>query len=293
VYLDHWSLQRNPFEARPDSRFLFATEQHSQALAAISYAACQGGEPVLVRGPAGCGKTLLLRTLRRQLPREQYRVVFAPEGACTHVGLLRRAAYHLTHVLTTDASSAMDTILNQAAEIEAAGQSLVFMLDDWPAEASTTALDELRWLLNLELEGCRVCVLLAGEDVRPRKDWPTWLLQRLFTTMQVRPLHQAEVALYLTKRLATAAGTPEDTAMYADIFAPEAVRMITEWSENVPRLINRVAHLALHVAYIDRSKQVGPDVVRRAIERLEPWRLEPERQRGVAPQPAGSMGADG
>ena len=44
VYLDHWSLQRNPFEAQSDSRFLFATEQHAQALAAISYAACDGGE---------------------------------------------------------------------------------------------------------------------------------------------------------------------------------------------------------------------------------------------------------
>ena len=58
MYLDHWYLERSPFEARPDSRFLFATEQHEQALAAISYAACEGGEPVLLRGRAGCGKTL-------------------------------------------------------------------------------------------------------------------------------------------------------------------------------------------------------------------------------------------
>ena len=80
MYLEHWSLERPPFEAQPDSRFLFPTPQHEQARAVITYAACEGGEPVLLRGMAGCGKTILLRALRRQLPVELYRVVFVPGG---------------------------------------------------------------------------------------------------------------------------------------------------------------------------------------------------------------------
>jgi type II secretory pathway predicted ATPase ExeA len=297
VYLHHWSLERNPFEARPDSRFLFTTEQHEQALAAISYAACEGGEPVLLRGRAGCGKTLLLRALRRQLPRERFQVAFVPEVACSQVGLLRRVAYHLTHTLTDDTATAIDAITRQAQDTSQHGRSLVLMFDNWPAQASASVLEELRWLLNLDIEeGCRADVLLAGEEVRPRKHWPAWLVQRLFTTVQIGPLAPNEVSPYLAHRLAAAAGntaeqevpSPTDPDCEAaapascrracaesEVFSPDAVALIADWSEGVPRLINRAAHLALNVAYLDLARRVEPDHVHRALARMTEDSVEP------------------
>ncbi len=286
MYLDHWSLERSPFEARPDSRFLFTTDQHEHALAAISYAACEGGEPVLLRGRAGCGKTLLLRALRRRLPRERFQVAFVPEVACSEVGLLKRVAYHLTHTLVDDAGAAMDAILRQAQEAEQHGQSIVLMFDNWPTEAAPDVLEELRWLLNLDIEGsCRVDVLLAGDEVRPRKHWPAWLVQRLFTTVQLGPLGLEEVLPYLLHRLDVAAGKTNDQQpdppadrrpqTNRKTFSPKAAKLIGDWSESVPRLINRAAHLALHVAYLDLAQRVEPDHVRRAIARLAQDSAEP------------------
>ncbi|MBU0617820.1 MAG: AAA family ATPase [Planctomycetes bacterium] len=286
MYLNHWSLKRSPFDARPDSRFLFATEQHEQALAAISYAACEGGEPVLLRGQAGCGKTLLLRTLRRRLPRERFQVTFVPEVACSEVGLLKRVAYHLTHTLADDPAAAIDTILRQVRDGGQRGRSIVLMFDNWPAQAAPGMLEELRWLLNLDIEeGCRVDVLLAGEEVRPRKHWPAWLVQRLFTTVQIGPLAGTEVLPYLVHRLAVAAGetdgqergshTEPPCRAACDAFSPDAVELIGDWSDGVPRLINRAAHLALHVAYLDLARRVEPDHVRRAVARMTRDSLEP------------------
>ncbi len=278
MYLEHWSLKRPPFEAQPDSRFLFLTEQHEQALAAISYAACEGGEPVLLRGAAGCGKTLLLRALRRQLPREQYRVVFVPEVACSQVGLLRRIVYHLAGKVVSDAAAAMDQMMQQARQADQQGQAMVLMLDDWPAEADKNMLAELRWLLNLDLEGRRLGVLLSGTEVQPDQHWPGWLLQRLFTTAALGPLMAEQVPAYLEHRLRVAAELPPEAGSpSARAFTPAAAELIAEWSGGIPRLINRVAHLALQVAYLDLAAHVEPDAVRRAIERLSPLCVEHSR----------------
>jgi general secretion pathway protein A len=270
MYLEHWSLERPPFEAQPDSRFLFPTEQHQRALAAISYAACEGGEPVLLRGGAGCGKTLLLRALRRQLPREQYQVVFVPEVACSQVGLLKRVVYHSTHALVPDTAAAMDALVQQAQHSEQDGRVMVLMLDDWPVDAGRDMLAELRWLLNLDLEGRRLGILLSGVDVQPAEHWPGWLIQRLCATAALGPLSPEAVPAYLEHRLSVATPAVAEAAQRRETFAPTAAALIAEWSGGVPRLINRVAHLALQTAYLDLAARVEPEAVRRAIKRLVP-----------------------
>ncbi|MEW6252978.1 MAG: AAA family ATPase [Planctomycetota bacterium] len=273
MYLTHWKLARPPFEAQPDSRFLFATVQHDRALAAISYAACDGGEPVLLAGAAGCGKTLLLRALRRRLPREQFRVAFVPEAGCAQVGLLRRVAYHLTHAVVADSAAAMDAIVKTAEEARTASGALVTMLDGWPADVPAEQLAELRWLLDLDLENGRSSVLLTSEDAWAPRRWPDWLVQRLFSTAELGPLTPAEVGPYLAHRLSAASqaeAAPAERPNYAAVFTPDAAARIAEWSWGVPRLINRAAHLALHVAWLELAVQVTPQHVAQAIERLLP-----------------------
>lgn len=264
MYFEHWSLDRPPFQAQPDSRFLFATERHDRALATINYAAREGGEPVLLTGETGCGKTLLLRALRRQLPREQFHVAFVPEVACSQVGLLRRVTYHLSHKLVADAAAAMDAVLHAAADAEHADRGIVLMLDDWPAIPDDALHDELRWLLNIDVEGSPLRILLAGDGMQPASQWPGWLVQRLLTTVALGPLPLDGVAAYLDHRLRVAGRETRET------FTAEAAAAIAEWSGAVPRLVNRVAHLALHVAYLDLATRVELDAVDRAIERLGP-----------------------
>src|ERR1022692_5337454 len=63
MYKRFYNLQRNPFEITPDPSFLFPTERHNEALAALYYGVRQRKGFVVLTGEVGTGKTLLLRCL--------------------------------------------------------------------------------------------------------------------------------------------------------------------------------------------------------------------------------------
>jgi type II secretory pathway predicted ATPase ExeA len=192
--------------------------------------------------------------------------VFVPEVGCSRVGLLKRVVYHLTHTLVPDTAAAMDALSQEVQRCEQNGQSIVLMLDDWPTDADRDMLAELRWLLNLDLEGRRLGLLLSGFDVQPEAHWPAWLTQRLLTTAALGPLTSEQVPAYLEHRLRAATAKK----VSGTFFEPAAAELIATWSGGVPRLINRAAHLALHVACLDLAPRVERDAVARALERLAP-----------------------
>lgn len=287
MYLGHWSLRMLPFENIPDSRFFFPTPAHQRALAALTYAVHEVREPVLLAGPPGCGKTLLLRALRRRLPRDRYRIAFVPNVDHPGVGLMERIAHHLgdEHDGSTlqaagdgRASRAACSIVRHIRDAEAAAQTVVAMLDDWPCDtASAELLREMRGLLATDGDNARVCAIVSGAQFELARNWPTALQQRLLTVIRVGPFLEEQVPGYLAHRLTSAGGA-------GDAFSDEAATAIARWSRGVPRHINRIAHLSLHMAYLELRRKVQAADVIAAQNRLLP--CDAETARSACSEPA-------
>ena len=86
--LDYYKLQEQPFGVTPDSRYLFLTPSHKEALNSIVYGIESGcGFVALIANP-GLGKTtLLFQTL--DILRDNARIVFLFQTISTPLDLLR------------------------------------------------------------------------------------------------------------------------------------------------------------------------------------------------------------
>lgn len=67
MYLDYWQLASRPFEPGTDRGRFFSCESHEAALLKLRYAVENRRGAVLLAGPAGVGKTMLVQLFRHEL----------------------------------------------------------------------------------------------------------------------------------------------------------------------------------------------------------------------------------
>jgi general secretion pathway protein A len=63
MYHQHYGLRDSPFAVTPDARYLFPSDPHREALAAITYGIEDRKGFVLVLGEVGTGKTTVVRRI--------------------------------------------------------------------------------------------------------------------------------------------------------------------------------------------------------------------------------------
>ncbi len=69
--LEHFALKEAPFRTSPDPRFLYLSDQVSEAIAKCEYMARERVGPIYMFGPIGSGKTTILRRLYDLLAQDE------------------------------------------------------------------------------------------------------------------------------------------------------------------------------------------------------------------------------
>src|SRR4051812_39486077 len=89
MYLSYWKLKEKPFENTPDPKFLYHSAQHEEGLSRLLYVVREGKGAGLLTGTYGCGKTLLARSLYRELEKDLYRVSFVTNPRLDDLEMLK------------------------------------------------------------------------------------------------------------------------------------------------------------------------------------------------------------
>jgi general secretion pathway protein A len=258
MYLDYWQLDAKPFESDWDSKWRYSTPAQQTALNKLRYAIENRRAAGLIAGAAGCGKTLLVETLRSQLGeqfRPMVRVVF-PQ--MTERDLLAYLAEQLgappaeqPRYTVEESLRRLEFVLGENARRQ---RHAVIVVDEAHLLEDSGLFEPLRLLLNLQFEGRPTfTLLLVGlPTLVPMVARHGALDERVDLKVLLPPLTVEETAGYVEHRLAAAGATRE-------IFTADALVALHQLTGGTPRRINRLCDLALLVGFANRQHVIDAD----------------------------------
>ena len=270
MYESHWGLLEKPFENTPDPRFLYHSPQHEEGLSRLLYVVSESKGAGLLTGVFGCGKTLLGRTLFKELDRDVYRTAFIANPYLSYEELLMHIAYSLgardlprnkQDVLINVVLERLDEILENNMRD---GKKTVVVIDEGHVITDRQVWEELRLLLNSQLENkFLITLLILGQpELREIIDSNKQFSQRIAVRFHLGPLSRKETEEYITHRLACAGGSRK-------IFTEKTFDLVYKKTGGIPRRINHICDLALFAGFGKGAQIVDENTINEVSHDME------------------------
>jgi len=272
MYYDHFRLSGEPFSLTPDPAFLFLSEKHREAMAAVQYGLVNGRGFITLIGEVGTGKTTILYSVLSQIGPE-VATAYVPYAAHTFDDLLTLALKDLGEQPVPGASrlQLLDTLQRMLLRRDAAGQRTALVIDEAQSLGDAT-FEELRLLSNFETYTHKLLqIVLVGQPElqdRLRQQNLRQLQQRVSVRAIINPLDAVEMHAYVLHRLKQVGGDER-------LFEPAALRAIVKQARGIPRRANILCHNALLFAFGRSLPLVTASAAAEAIAEMD------ERQPGV------------
>jgi general secretion pathway protein A len=277
VYQDYFGLNSKPFGIVPDTRFLFLSDSHKEAIAHLVYALNEKNGFVQLTGEVGVGKTMACRYILANIPQD-IDVALIVNPLIDEIGLLRTLCQELDiPFVSAHKSNELTQLINRKLlAAHASGRHTILIIDEAQNLPKRT-LEQLRLLTNLETDTQKLLriiligqpelgQLLSAHDMRQ-------VAQRITSRYHLTTLGAEETAQYIRHRLSVA-------GCHQPLFNKAATRKIHKLTEGTPRLINLLCDHALIGAYSLNTREVTPSIVKKAAkEALPNTRYESTRSR--------------
>lgn len=262
MYEDFYRLRSRPFSLTPDPSFLYPSKQHGFALTMLRYGVQNGTGFCVLTGEIGSGKTLLVRQLLAAM-QDDVSVALLNSLARDSGDLLRWvcAAFGID-CAGRDAVSLYQLLVEFLLREYAAGRRSVLIVDE-AQNLGVDMLEHLRLLSNVN-DGRHVVLqtILVGQPElldTLRSPQLRQFAQRVGIDYHLKPLGLEDTVAYVRHRVGVAGGNIE-------LFAREAIVLVHEASQGVPRLINQLCDTALVFGFAEQQETIDASLMRQVID---------------------------
>lgn len=261
MYEQFFGLTERPFDLTPNPKYLFLTPSHREALSNLKYGiSARTGVTVLI-GEAGTGKTTLIRATLESRDDEATRAIYLNNPTLTRSEFLEFLAreFELPRESAGTKTGLLHLLERALLDLRRAGVTPALIIDE-AQSLPHELLEEIRLLANIETTTEKLLpIVLAGQpELAERLNHPSLrqLKQRVGLRCQLKPLDLRETGAYITQRVAVAGGVA------STLFTRDAVMMIHDHAQGIPRLISVVCHNALISIFALNRRLVTADIVR-------------------------------
>jgi type II secretory pathway predicted ATPase ExeA len=260
VYESHFDLLERPFGETVDPAAYVPLPGHDAVLRRLRYALVHHGGPAILFGPPGSGKTLLARRLSSELPFHSVHLTFP---ALPPADLLAYLAHEFADVPLPSISMhvMLHHLRDQFARLVQKRNNPFLIIDDAHLITEVATFDTLRLLQNFASDGRPDLRVLFVGGAEMLLELPAGLTDRLAAHCLLGALTEEESIAYITGRSTAAGGR-------YPLFSQQALSALHRAADGLPRRLNRLADLALLIAYAKDLPLVDDAIISIAAHEL-------------------------
>lgn len=262
LYTEHFHFTERPFSLLPDPDFLFWSKAHMRAFSILEYGLVTRAPLTVVTGEVGTGKTTLVQALLKHQP-DDITIGLISNAQGGRNDLLRWVLSALD--IRTAPGADYVTLFEQFQDFvigEYATGRFVTLIIDEAQNLTHEVLEQLRMLTNINSNKHEVLqlILLGQPELRLRITDPSLrqFAQRVTATYHLEPMDLATTRNYIRHRLTHVGGTGHE-------ISPQAIRLIFETAQGVPRMVNKICDLALVYSASAKHKTVSATTIKELI----------------------------
>jgi general secretion pathway protein A len=263
-YYGYWGLTKPPFDNVPDPEMYF--DMHTSVETAVSetlFAIEEGNECLaVIVGDVGLGKTMALRVILDSLDQKKYRIAFVTNPDMTFIQLMKEIVGQLTgeQCLENTREKILEIFNQLLFTTQETGKKVLIFIDEANAMKSN-CLESLRLLTNMQRDDENLfTIILAGQlELAQRLEHPKRanLFQRIGVYCRLNKIENRDLMRdYIEHRL-------ERAGTMRRLFTDAAYDTMWENAQQgVPRLINKLAKLALKAGQTQQVETIDAPIVR-------------------------------
>lgn len=282
MYKEYFGFVEMPFSIVPNSRYLFLSQRHQEAMQNLQAGLGDGGGFAMLTGEVGTGKTTVAKAMLASLD-DQTQAGLILNPTFSNIELLEAVCdeFEIDYPEQASLKQLSQAIHSFLLDSHEQGVQTLLVIDE-AQHLAADVLEQLRLLTNLETDSRKLLkVLLVGQpelQQHLQTNQLRQLAQRITGRYHLLPLNAQEAGKYIAFRLETAGAQQM-------LFSNRAVKSIAQYTHGIPRLINLVCDKALQLSFHQGEKTPSQATVEQACQQIMSFQAE-VYQVPAKPQPA-------